>query len=303
MTKKLSVLGALGLLGQHLVARLLREPGLEIVSLHDHRHEESPVDLPWFAAPEARDFVLGQRILPPDAAAPGDLILSFLPDAGAEAIEKRHLGRGARILSHCEYTRGAGLLLAPGMPLPDTRGHQLLATPNCTTAICALPLARLHRAFGIDALHVTTLQAVSGTDLPGMQAHRAHDHVTSVLPGEARALEDELRILFRGAFTTSCMATRVPVWRGHTITLTARLAADATGEQIAAVLSDVPGIHLATAPDAMPLHRPEIVQEDAFCTVEGLRIGPDGWLQLTLRGDNLGMATTGLMVDLAGILP
>ncbi|MBU2957952.1 Asd/ArgC dimerization domain-containing protein [Paracoccus sp. 1_MG-2023] len=303
MTRKLAVLGALGLLGQHLIARLLRDPRVQIVGLHDHRHADDLNGTPWFADPSARDFVAAQTILPPEAPATGDLILSFLPDDGAQRIEATHLGRGARVLSHCEYARHQGLLLAPGLPMPDTRQRQLLATPNCTTAICALPLSLLHRAFGIAALHVTTLQAVSGTDLPGMPAFMGHDNVTSSIPGEARALESELSVLFGDAFPVSCMATRVPVWRGHTMTLMMHLNEDAGMDQLAQLLRSAPGIRLSDGRQALPIWQPETAGQDLLCVVEALDRSPDGWVRMTLRGDNLGMATAGLMAELARMLP
>lgn len=299
MAKKLSVLGALGLLGQHLIARLLRESSVEIVSLHDHRHGESARHVPWFANPDARDFALRQPILEPEAKAAGDLILSFLPDNGAEAIERQHLQRGARIVSHCEYARQAGLLLAPGLPLPDTRGHQLLSTPNCTTAMCAAPLAQLHQSFGIEAVHVTTLQAVSGTDLPGMPAYLAHDNVVSSLPGEAMALESELKTLFDAAFPVSCIATRVPVWRGHTLSLMIRLKAAAKMRDVQQALAATPGIQLPVATQDLPIWKPETASDQTLCTVAAIDQGDDGWLKLSLRGDNLGAPTTGLTARIA----
>ncbi|MDB6178446.1 hypothetical protein PAF17_13155 [Paracoccus sp. Z330] len=303
MTKKLSVLGALGLLGQHLIARLLRESSVEIVSLHDHRHGESARHVPWFANPDARDFALRQPILAPEAKATGDLILSFLPDDGAEAIERQHLQRGARIVSHCEYARQAGLLLAPGLPLPDTRGHQLVSTPNCTTAMCAAPLAQLHQSFGIEAVHVTTLQAVSGTDLPGMPAYLAHDNVVSSLPGEALALETELNTLFDAAFPVTCIATRVPVWRGHTLSLMVQLRNEARRDEIARLLAETSGIGIRDARENMPLRKPENVDGDTLGVIDTWDLTDTGWLKISLRGDNLGMATTGLMSQLAKDIP
>ena len=42
----------------------------------------------------------------------------------------------------------------------------ILANPNCSTAGLVLALAPLHRAFGIEKLFVSTMQAVSGRDTP-----------------------------------------------------------------------------------------------------------------------------------------
>ncbi|RJE79066.1 hypothetical protein [Paracoccus sp. JM45] len=76
MPINLSIFGALSLLGQHLIARLIREPGLKIASLHDHRHDQSLNAVLWFADTNARNFTAGMPIKSPLAVPEGDLILS-----------------------------------------------------------------------------------------------------------------------------------------------------------------------------------------------------------------------------------
>ncbi|RJE79067.1 Asd/ArgC dimerization domain-containing protein [Paracoccus sp. JM45] len=188
--------------------------------------------------------------------------------------------------------------MVPDVLMPDPTGHTLLATPNCTTAICALPLLLLHRAFGIEAVHVTTLQAISGTDLPGMHAYQAHDNVVSTLPGEARALETEMAHIFNDAFPVTCMATRVPVWRGHTITLMVKLREQPDANAVPRTLRTHRQISLANAQNILPVWQPECTDNEVLCTVEGIEACQNGWVKMSLRGDNLQAATTGLMVAL-----
>ncbi|MBT8152710.1 hypothetical protein KMP13_02115 [Epibacterium ulvae] len=303
MAIKLSIFGALGLLGQHLMDQVLCDPDLEIVSLHDHRHKESLTDLPWFAGPEAREFALKTPIFSPTDTAPGDLILSFLPDSGAEEIEKQHLQNGAHVVSHCEYARHQGSLLMPGVQTAAPQDETLWSTPNCTTAMCALPLALLHKKFGIEAVHATTLQAISGTDLPGMPAYLAQDHVISPLDGEARALERELALLFDNSFPVSCAATRVPVWRSHTISLMIKLRNNTVkADDLAQTLSRDPKILVTSKAPLLPPWQIECVRDDLLCAIDAIQPTSDGWFKISLRGDNLGQATTGLMASLAKAL-
>ncbi|MGJ8544129.1 MAG: Asd/ArgC dimerization domain-containing protein [Sulfitobacter sp.] len=302
MSKKLSIFGAYSLLGQHLLTRLSADCRFEIASLHDQRHTESRSDIAWLAGDAGSWLADEFEVLSPKDQAKGDIILSFLPDKGAEEIEAAHLAAGARIISHCEYAREKGALLVPQVCEPDLSNAPLIATPNCTTAMCALPLSLLHAKHGIEAAHITTLQAISGTDLPGMQAHQIHNQVVSDLPGEAHVLQRELNHVFANAFPVSCAATRVPVWRGHTMSLMIKLADGSDAQAAVKALEGQARIAVLDRDAPYPAWRREIESPDLLCTIEAIRDGQGGWITLSLRGDNLGAATTGVMLCAASML-
>lgn len=297
---RISVAGALSLLGQHLLARLASDPDFYVESLHDRqglpegRRLDEIVD--WDVDPAVRMAYSHMPVFPADAPAKGSLLLSFLPDTGAEAIEAQHLARGTRVLSHCEYARRQVPLLMPGLA---DHGEQAphLATPNCTTAICAALLAQVHQRFEITDATITAMQAISGTDLPGMPASAIHDQVICDLPGEAAALADELGILFDSAFPLTTFAARVPVWRGHTMTLALDLARMPAPDDIAHSLREVPGI----AFDALPFARDRFSQEGPLCSIVHLSTAGQK-LRLIVKGDNLEASTTGVMQRLAKVI-
>ncbi|MEP3276136.1 MAG: hypothetical protein ABJN26_04975 [Stappiaceae bacterium] len=300
MRKRVSVAGAVSLLGQHLLVRLSEDRLISVESLHDCMGGDPRtglLDLPqWQVAPEVARAFSHVPLLSAEAPARASVLLSFLPEDGAAGIEALHLARGTRIITHCEHARLAVPLAMPGVTDIDP-GATHLATPNCTTAICALPLQYLHTTHGVTGVTITTLQAISGTDLPGIAAHTIHDRVDGHLAGEADALSDELSIIFDQAFPVDAFATRVPVWRGHTITMSVRLADNADAIAVADTLSGVDGIAVADAPterERFPIDAP-------LATVVSLRNSVDG-VMMVLKADNLGAATTGIMQTIAHAL-
>ena len=52
----------------------------------------------------------------------------------------------------------------------------LLTNPNCSTIGLVLTLAPLHAAFGVEQVHVVTMQAVSGAGLPGVPSMQMIDN-------------------------------------------------------------------------------------------------------------------------------
>src|SRR6185436_5527327 len=51
-----------------------------------------------------------------------------------------------------------------------TRSHNLIANPNCTTAIACMPLAVIEAAAGLAEVIVVSFQAASGAGVPGLAA-------------------------------------------------------------------------------------------------------------------------------------
>lgn len=116
------------------------------------------------------------------------------------------------------------------------------------------------------------------------------DQVVGHLEGEARGLSEELGTIFSGAFAIDAFATRVPVWRGHTITMSIGLGDQAGATAVRTTLTDAKGI----AVSELPIGRDRFSADAPIATVTNIRDGAQGVL-LVLKGDNLEMATTGIM--------
>jgi aspartate-semialdehyde dehydrogenase len=130
------------------------------------------------------------------------------------------------------------------------RPRGIIANPNCTTIISLMALAPLHQAFGLRSIIASTYQAVSGSGAQGiveleeqMKAIHAGESVTlkvyprqiafNVIPQvdaftENGYTKEELKMLNEGRkimnlpdLRVSCTCVRVPVFRSHSVAITA----------------------------------------------------------------------------------
>lgn len=127
----------------------------------------------------------------------------------------------------------------------------IIANPNCSTIIALMALAPLHQAFGLRSVIASTYQAVSGSGAQGIleleQQVRAiakgEPFETKVYPRQIAFnvipqvdeftdngyTKEELKMLYEGRkilglddLRVSCTCVRVPVYRSHSISITAQ---------------------------------------------------------------------------------
>lgn len=161
---------------------------------------------------------------------------------------------------------------------------KLIANPNCTTAIAALPLSVVERECGLDEVIVVSYQAASGAGQPGLErlewelradagAVGAADGAgapptpfaatlaSNVIPaiaevdpatgvsGEEQKIQDELRkILARPDLAVEATTARVPVQRCHSVAVHVRTRRDVDLERLRAALERAPGLALTSDP-------------------------------------------------------
>jgi aspartate-semialdehyde dehydrogenase len=239
------VLGATGTVGQRLVAMLAEHPWFELAAV---MASERSVGTPYGEAvrwhlpgePPASAAALPVRPCEPRPDLP--LVLSALTTDAAHHYERPWADAGALVVSNAaahRMDRDVPLLVpeinAEHLALLETQPHGaggLVTNPNCSTIGLAMALAPLHQAFGVEAVHVVTLQALSGAGLPGVAALEALDNVIPFIPNEEDKLPAETaRILGRHtadgvvptALTLSAQCNRVPVTDGHTVCASVRL--------------------------------------------------------------------------------
>ena len=70
----------------------------------------------------------------------------------------------------------------------------IVTNPNCSTIGLAMAIAPIERRFGIDQLHVTTMQAISGAGYAGVSSYAILDNVIPYIGGgEEEKIETEPR--------------------------------------------------------------------------------------------------------------
>lgn len=169
-------------------------------------------------------------------------------------------------------------LVVPEINAADIRAHRgIIANPNCTTAITLMALHPLHAAFGCLRVFASSYQAVSGTGAkaiaelarqvaqvvngepvtrevyPHQIAFNVLPQVDAFLPGgytkEEMKLENEGRkILHHPSFRASVTCVRVPVYRAHSVAVSAEFDQPVTVEAALAVLRQAPGLDVVDDP-------------------------------------------------------
>jgi len=239
-------------------------------------------DHPWFEVKElvASDRSAGKpyrqaatwRLAGEPPAATADIVVSGLGDAlkspllfsGLDSSVAGEAETDLAFRGHAVISNSKNHRQDPDVPLlipeinPDhldavdaqrrrTGGGYIVTNPNCSVVGLAMALAPLHRAFGIEAVTVVTLQALSGAGYPGVASLDIADNVVPFIGGgEEDKIETEpLKILgaWDGqAFTDAPMSIsasvhRVDVVDGHTMALFLDLAKKASPEDARKALS------------------------------------------------------------------
>ena len=239
------VLGATGLAGQQVLAALGRHPWFTVTavgaseqsagkSLGDALRDPSGGSR-WYAEGRLDDSLAGLRCLSDEALleSPLDLLFSAVSKEVAEVWEPRFAERVPVISTASAFRYEPDVpILIPGIndahaeALHDQRRARgwrgfIAPIPNCTTTGLAVSLKPLHDAFGVRAVTMTSLQAVSGAGRQGgVLALDVIDNVIPFIPGEEEKVERETRKILGhwgepAPFAVSCTCTRVNVSDGH----------------------------------------------------------------------------------------
>jgi len=210
-------------------------------------------------------------------------------------------------------------LVIPEINASDIAHHKgIIANPNCTTAITLMALYPLHQAFGCRRIFASSYQAVSGTGAkaiaelesqvgqvvrgqqvthevyPHQIAFNVLPHVDSFLPTgytkEEMKMENEGRkIMHHPTFRASVTCVRVPVYRAHSIAVSAEFEKPVTVESARQVLKDAPGLQLVDEPFKNVYPLPLYQAEQYDCAVGRIRqdCAMDNGLCFWVSGDQL----------------
>lgn len=250
----IAIVGATGLVGRTIIERLEAE-GVAVDRLRLIASDRS-LD----RTIEAFDEHYPVTRLTPDAFSDMDVVFfsagsSVSRDYAGSAVE-----RGALVIDNSNAHRMKGYpLVVPGVNDEDTGFEGVIANPNCSTIQSVHVLAPLKRAFGLKSVNYTTYQSVSGsgqkgldelarTRIDGKAELYGHPIARTCIPQidtfthnghtaeEMKMVNETKRILHDEGLLVSATCVRVPIERGHAVSMIVELEQDVSLSAIRRVL-------------------------------------------------------------------
>ena len=274
------ILGATGMVGQQFILQLAEHPWFRPAWLAASERSEGRTygdAAAWHLEQPPPSSIASQRV---EACVPGRgprLVFSALDANAAKDIEPAFARAGHLVISNARSFR-----MDPSVPLlipeinPDhlsllsrqRKDHgwpgAIVTNPNCSTIVLAMVLAPL-RQFGLRAVNVTTLQAVSGAGYPGVPSMDILGNVIPAISGEEEKMESETQkilgsiskedpVVSPHLVVISAHTTRVAVIDGHTEMVSIKLDDRASIDDVKNALQSWRGrpqeLRLPTAPES-----------------------------------------------------
>lgn len=276
-----AVLGATGSVGQRFIQLLQDHPWFRIAELTASERSAGKTyaeAADWYQSTELPASVADQVVKSTDPkTTPLDspILFSALDSGTAKQVEAAYAQAGHYVISNASAHRmdeDVPLMVPEVNPEHVTMVAEqsyaggLLTNPNCSTIGLVSALKPLHDAFGIEAVQVTTLQAVSGAGIPGVSSMAMIDNIVPYIGNEEDKLETEPQKILgtwqdgaikQGCFVLSAACNRVPVVDGHTLCVSVRFDTMADHDQVVAALRDFRSepqtLGLPSAPER-PIH-------------------------------------------------
>lgn len=319
---KVAVVGATGLVGEKMLEILYerRFPVSEIIPVASERSVGKKV----LFGGKAYTVVSVDEAL---ARRPQLALFSAGATASGE-LAPRFAAIGCRVVDNSSRWR-----MDPAVKLivPEINGHILtgddyiIANPNCSTIQMVLPLAPLHRRFGIKRIVVSTYQSVTGTGRKAVEelfsersgketACEAYPypidlnilpHIDSFLEDgytkeEMKMVNETRKILDAPQIGVSATTVRVPVTGGHSESVNVEFEQPYTLEEVKQILENTEGVVLQDKPQEMLYPMPLYAQGRDEVFVGRLRRDPSApnALNLWCVADNLrkGAATNAVQI-------
>ncbi|MGC2583438.1 MAG: aspartate-semialdehyde dehydrogenase [Acidobacteriaceae bacterium] len=277
MRHKVGILGATGMVGQRFIQLLENHPWFQVdwLAASDRSSGKKYGD----AARWKLDTPLPERIaqIPVSPAEPEGaprIIFAALDADIARELEPQFAAAGCAVISNSSAFR-----MQPAVPLviPEVNadhlalvenqswrkeaGGYIVTNPNCSAIVLVLSLKPIAERFGIEAIFVSTMQAVSGAGYPGVASMDILGNVVPFIKNEEEKMEAEtLKLLGRlnGRVVEplparmSAHCNRVAVEDGHTECVSLQLTKKATRDELIAAWAEfrpLAGRDLPTAPE------------------------------------------------------
>jgi len=275
----IAVLGATGSVGQKFIELLANHPWFEIAELcasdkSAGKKYKDAVD--WFLPSPHPDKVKEIIVQKCEPRLHATVVFSGLDSNVAGEVETNFAKAGYKVISNSKNHRmdeDVPLLIPEVNPdhleLIKTQnfgGGCIVTNPNCSVIGLVLALKPLLDNFGLEAVNVVTMQAISGAGHPRVVNLDIEDNVIPYIGGEEPKVETEpLKILGTinnnkisyNDFKVSAQCNRVNVTDGHTECIQINLKMKVPGDEIIRVWNEFKSVpqrlDLPLAP-VQPIH-------------------------------------------------
>jgi aspartate-semialdehyde dehydrogenase len=276
MRQKIGILGATGMVGQRFIQLLENHPWFEVGWLAaSDRSSGKPYGeaVRWKLDTPLPERIAAMPVSPATPEGAPRVIFAALDADIAREMEPRFAAAGCAVI-----TNSSAFRMEPSVPLviPEVNadhlalvenqtwrkesGGYIVTNPNCSAIGLVMVLTPLVERFGVEAIFVSTMQAVSGAGYPGVASLDILGNVVPFIKNEEEKMEAEtLKLLGRltgrvveplaAKMTAHC--NRVAVEDGHTESVSVKLGRKATREEMIAAWAEfgpLKGKDLPTAP-------------------------------------------------------
>lgn len=312
---KVAVIGVTGAVGKEMV-NVLHDRAFPLSELRLFASERS--------AGKTLETPFGTKTIEAfsvDAVAACDIALMAVSGGFAKEFAPQLAAKGVTVIDNSSAFRydDDKPLVVPEINPQAVGDAKIIANPNCTTAILAVALWPLHKAFGLKKVIVSTYQAASGAGAEGMAeleeqarayldtgkaAHKvfAHPLPFNVIPHidvfqdngytkeEMKVTWENRKIMGIPDLAVSCTAVRIPTSRAHAESAVVETAKPCTPDQARALLADAPGVTVVDDPAnqvyPMPINASGKYDVEVGRIRQNLVFGDHG-LELFVCGDQL----------------
>lgn len=161
-------------------------------------------------------------------------------------------------------------------------GPRIVANPNCCVAQLVVALAPIHKQFGLEEVHLSTYQSVSGAGQRALeQLERELTAAARLAPGqyllnviphigpcdeqghcqeELKIIEETRKVLNCPCLPMTVTAARVGVLRGHCQAVSFRTCYETSSEEIRECLKEAANIRIVDDRSALKFPQPALVQ-------------------------------------------
>lgn len=276
MRQKIGILGATGMVGQRFIQLLENHPWFEVdwLAASDRSSGKKYGEaVRWKLDTPLPERIASMPVSPATPTGAPKVIFAALDADIARELEPQFAAAGCAVISNSSAFR-----MEPSVPLviPEVNGDHLalienqtwrkksggyiVTNPNCSAIGLVMALKPIVDRFGIEAIFVSTMQAVSGAGYPGVASLDILGNVVPYIKNEEEKMEQEtLKLLGRlnghaveplaAKMTAHC--NRVAVEDGHTESVSIKLGTKATREELIAAwveFAPLTGKDLPTAP-------------------------------------------------------